>query len=242
MTGPRTGRGDPSKRDRPRSPRRSRASAVVAILLAAGRSTRMGSPKLLLRVAGKPLLEHALESLEASRVGQIVVVLGHEARRIRNEVSFGEALVVENPRYVEGLSTSIREGLRAADPSATAYLFALADQPFVSHETINTILRRWEDDGASIVIPTFRGHRGNPVLIDRRLASHIERVTGDVGFRALFDAHAGEIREVAVDDPGVRFDVDTPGPLESLTSRLGRGHPLRQVLADLVADGDPPGE
>ncbi len=207
---------------------------VVAVLLAAGESKRMGSPKPLVRFGGRSLLELALATLLASTVDQIVVVLGHEAARIRAEVAMDRVQVVESPAYAEGLSSSIRTGFHAADPGAGAYLFALADQPFVSPETVNAILRHWEKADASLVVPTFRGRRGNPVLVDHRLVREIESISGDVGFRALFRTRASEIRYVPVDDPGILFDVDTPSNLEPITKAVERGRLLRDVLIEVV--------
>ncbi len=219
----------------PQRGRTRTTSRVSAIVLAAGRSLRMGLPKPLVRVDGQPLLERVLATLAGAQVSEIVIVLGHEASLVKREIRLGNARVVVNPDYLEGMSTSIRTGLHAADPSAAAYLIVLGDQPFVASTTLDALVRAWRRRGNPIVIPSFRGRRGNPVLVDRLVAPEIDSITGDLGFRALFAKHAAELFELAVDDPGILFDVDTADQVSSLERKLGDGVPLKQALTDLVA-------
>lgn len=212
--------------------------SVSAIVLAAGRSSRMGVPKSLIRIQAKSLLARVLENLAGARVSEVVVVLGHEAALVEREVNLRGACVVTNPDYMLGMSTSIRAGLRAADRSAAAYLIVLADQPFVAGATIDALIDTWMRRGTHILIPVFRGQRGNPVLVDRVLAPEMDLITGDVGFRALFAEHAHEILDVPVDDPGILFDVDTADQIRTLETRLGSGLSLKETLTELVA-GEP---
>jgi xanthine dehydrogenase accessory factor len=208
---------------------------IGTIVLAAGRSERMGSPKLLVRVKGRPLLSHTLDAVRRSGVGAPVVVLGHEAERVRREVSLDGATVVLNPDYPKGMSTSLRVAIRASDPAATAFLILLADQPFVAPSTLNALARRWKPGGPKILIPTYHGLRGNPVLVDRTLAHEIDRISGDVGFREIFEDHPEDIFEVPVEDPGVLFDLDTPEQLDALQEALAAKHPLKVAVTELVA-------
>jgi len=194
----------------------------------------MGTGKPLVRIADRPLLEHVLEALSRSLVTQIVVVLGHEAALVKEEIPLADATVVVNREYAEGMSTSIRAGLRASDPQAAAFLLVLGDQPFVSSTTIDTLIRRWRPRRPRILIPTFRGRRGNPVLVDRSVSSEIRSISGDVGFRELFQNRADDILEVPVDDPGILVDVDTPEQLRSLSKEIERGRPLKEILTDLA--------
>jgi molybdenum cofactor cytidylyltransferase len=217
------------------SPTAPPVRGVVAIVLAAGRSSRMGSPKPLLRVAGRPLLQLTLDGVPQSQLAQVVVVLGQEALRVRKEVSFGRARVVVNPDYAQGLSTSIRAGVRAAG-TAAGYLFVLGDKPFVSPATYDAILRAWRPHGPQLVIPRYRGQRGNPVLVDGDLVSEMEVLTGDAGFRALFLQHAEETLALDVDDPGILVDFDLPGQLRILEDGLRSGRPIKEILAQLAAD------
>ena len=197
----------------------------------------MGMPKPLVRIQARPLLALVLETLAGSHVSECVVVLGHAADVVEREVDLRSARVVTNSDYLGGMSTSLRAGLRAANPSAAAYLVVLADQPFVASATLNALIDRWARVEARTLIPTFRGRRGNPVLLDRRLAASVDSITGDVGFRALFAERADEILEVAVDDPGVLFDVDTLEQVRALEAKLQEGLPLKEALTELVNRG-----
>ncbi len=214
---------------------------VSAIVLAAGTSIRMGQPKPLLSINDRPLLDPVLDTVRRSRVDEIVVVLGHAADRVRKAVPLHGTVVVENPDYERGMSTSLQAGIRSADSAAEAFLVVLGDQPFVSSETIDALVGSWKRGGARILIPTFLGKRGNPVLVDRSLAGEVDTIRGDTGCRALFHDHPQDIREVPVDDPGILVDIDTPNQLENLTRSLASGRPVRKILEALVStDPDTP--
>lgn len=208
-----------------------RTPHIAAVILAAGTSTRMGRPKPLLHLRGRPLLDYALDAVREASVAQTVVVLGAAAERIRAAVPMADVEVVHNPEYEVGLSTSLRAGVAAAR-DADAFLFVLGDQPFVSSQTIDRIVRSWESGGTGILIPTFRGRRGNPVLVDRSIAREVETLRGDAGFRSLFAEHAADVREIPVDDPGVLVDLDTPEQVEALDHLLASGRPLWPVLEE----------
>lgn len=216
--------------------RKDRTPVVVAIILAAGASVRMGGPKLLVPVAGEPLLARTLGAVRRARLAQAVVVLGADADRVQKSVPMDDMTVVVNPRYEEGMSSSIRAGLRRARPAADAYLIVLGDEPFVLAETMALLVAAWRPDGPLAVIPTFLGRRGHPVLIDRRIAPRIQDVSGDTGYRALFGAD--EVLEVPVDDPGILLDLDDRRDLEELSRGLESGRPLAQVITDLVLRRD----
>ena len=217
-----------------RSGSRRSAHEVTAIVLAAGRSSRMGSSKPLLRLRGRPLLELTLEAVSRSRVGQVVVVLGYQADQVRDEVRLARARVVVNPDFTEGLSSSIRTGVHAAG-AAAAHLFVLGDEPFVSQATYEAILDAWVREGPPLVIPRYRGRRGNPVLVDRSLAAEVATLSGDTGVRALFPRHAEDLRWVEVDDPGILVDLDRPDQVRVIETGLERGRPMKDILSDLAA-------
>ena len=207
---------------------------MSAIVLAAGASTRMGRAKALVPLAGRPLLAHVLSSVRRSRAQDIVVVLGHDAERIRREVPLDGARAVMNPRYAEGMSTSIRAGVQAATPGSRAFLVVLGDQPLVAPDTFDALIDRWSATGAKILIPTFRGARGNPVLLDRSLSAEIDGITGDQGCRAIFPGHSKDISEVEVDDPGVLIDVDTEEQVGRVQAALDRGESKEAIAARMA--------
>ncbi|HUP50823.1 MAG TPA: NTP transferase domain-containing protein [Thermoanaerobaculia bacterium] len=193
-------------------------TTISAIVLAAGQATRFGECKQLVRLGEKTLLQHALDNLRASTVDEVVVVLGANADEIRRQVPFGEERVIFNPDYVNGMSTSIQAGLRAI--SSDAALIVLADQPFVTPRTIDRLIDEYRRTQASVVLPTYNGFRGNPVLVDRSLFAEMMNIRGDVGCRAIFGDHAESIVKVPVDDRGVVTDIDTSEDLSRVTPRL----------------------
>ncbi len=212
-----------------------KGSMVGAVVLAAGASTRMGEPKPLLELGDRPLLEHVLARVRRAAVDPIVVVLGHEAEGVRRGVALDGTIVVFNPEYPQGLSTSLRRGVEALPSSVAAFLVVLADQPFVSPSTLAHLAGSWESSEAGIIIPTFRGVRGNPVLIDRSLSGDLAKISGDRGCKAIFGEHEDEILEVPVDDPGILFDVDSRDQLEKARRAIEDPEFLERAVADLVA-------
>jgi len=179
-------------------------------------STRMGSPKQLLQFHGRALLEICLETLRKSRVEEIVVVLGASAEIIRQQITLDETKVVVNNFYREGMGTSLRVGLAAIGPNARAALVMLADQPFLRPSTINELIEQHQKNQSQIVIPLYRGFRGNPVLLDRSVFAELAVLSGDIGCRAIFGDHTENILKVAVDDAGILLDIDTRTDFENL--------------------------
>ncbi len=219
-----------SSRALPRPPPVPRAG-VAAVILAAGSSSRMGQAKPLMPLMDKPLLAHVLDAVRASNVREIVVVLGADSDRIQRAIRLDGTRVVVHAGYRDGMSSSIQTGVRAASPLAEAFLIVLGDQPLVAPATIDALVARRREVQARAVVPTFRGTRGNPVLLDRTLAGEIEAVRGDVGCRGVLEAHADEVVELPVGDPGVLLDVDTPQDLQALEAALRAGTPLDRLVA-----------
>lgn len=184
---------------------------IAAILLAAGSATRFGTCKQLVPVDGKPLLQHALDHLRASRVDAIVVVLGAQAAAIRQQIRLDRATVVENADYAAGMSSSIQAGLRALPPGVDAAMIVLGDQPYVSPGTLDALIDEYRRTRPAILVPTLLGRRGNPVIVDRALFPEMMNLRGDAGGRALFDHH--EVAKLAVDDRGILTDIDRPEDL-----------------------------
>ncbi len=190
------------------------------MILAAGQSRRMGKPKQLLRVAGKTLLEHTIASARASGASEIVLVLGARADEIRSQTGLERVTVVVNPEYEQGMGTSIGAGLKALSKGVDAALIVLADQPFVQAATLNQLIAHYEKARPQIVIPVFKGFRGNPVLLDRSVFDEVMGLPGDVGCRAIFGDHTQGIHKVAVDDVGVLLDADTTDDVAELENYM----------------------
>jgi molybdenum cofactor cytidylyltransferase len=218
-------------------PEKLRSSGVTAIVLAAGTSSRMGSPKQLLRVGQETLLERTLGILRRSKVDQIVVVLGHEATGIQEQVELTGVKIVVNKAYREGMGTSLREGVSNVAPSARAALVVLADQPFLQPATIDRLIDEYHEHQPQIVLPLYRGFRGNPVVLDRSVFPEIESLSGDVGCRAIFGSHTKNILKVSVEDVGVLLDVDTKADLEKFRDASARLEIVPALLESVDLEG-----
>jgi molybdenum cofactor cytidylyltransferase len=171
----------------------------------------MGRPKPLVKIGDKTILQQVLLNLRASAVDQVVVVLGHHARQVEGSLKGENCSVVINPRFAEGMSSSIRRGLGAIDQDADAVMIVLGDQPFISPDLIDRLLQEYADTERQMVVPICGGRRGHPVIFGRRYWPELCALRGDVGGRELFDRHADDLLEVAVADQGILLDIDHPG-------------------------------
>ena len=186
---------------------------IAGVLIAAGGSSRLGRPKQLLPLGGRPLLAHTLGNALASGLDEVVLVLGHEAAAVRRalDASLGptRARIVVNPRYAEGQATSVVAGLDAVAADAVAVLFLLGDQPTVAPETIDALLAAFRTHSAPIVAPTYGGTIGNPVLFSRDLFPDLRGLTGDEGARGVVRHRPGDVHRVETGLPSPPPDVDT---------------------------------
>jgi molybdenum cofactor cytidylyltransferase len=203
---------------------------VSAVVLAAGMSTRMGRNKLLLTFRDKPLVVHAVDTLLASKVGEIIVVLGHESEKASDRlednadsVSVGtqrrRVRLVENPEYREGLSTSVRTGVQAVSPQAEAIMIYLADQPLLEPEDVDRIIAAFgaaKTENKTIVVPFFKGERGNPVLLDASLRDSILGIVGDVGCKGVIKRYPEKVYAIEMENDHVVRDVDDVQAYERL--------------------------
>jgi molybdenum cofactor cytidylyltransferase len=199
---------------------------VAAVLLAAGLGRRMGGVnKLLAEVGGVPLVARAADALLATRASPVHVVLGHQAEAVRAALAGRPVRFVVNPDYEEGLGASLRAGIEAVQAApgepVDGALVALGDMPFVQPAHIERLLERFDPTGPfSICVPVHERKRGHPVLWSARHFPQLRALTGDVGARALLEAHADAVLSVPVDDAAIHLDVDTSGMLEAARQRL----------------------
>jgi len=200
-------------RPQPREERPAEAHGknVAAVVLAAGQSRRMGgSNKLLARVDGVPLVRRMVDAAKASRASSVIVVTGHQAEAVSGALAGQDVTFAHNPDYAEGLSTSLRTGIAAVPPEADAAIVCLADMPGVTSEVIDRLIAAYRHgEGARIVVPTFEGKRGNPVLWSRAFFDALREVQGDVGARHLIGENPDAVAEVEI-GPAVTLDLDTP--------------------------------
>ena len=192
---------------------------MAAIILAAGRSSRMGSHKLLLPFRGRPIVNWVLAAACASQADPVIVIIGHEAEKIdaalRAERWF---LAIHNPWYVEGMSTSLRIGLAATRKDVDGAIILLGDQPLVTAEIINAMIAESAREPDAIIAASYEGRRGNPVLFPRQYFAELDTSTGDEGGRSVLARHSEQVRLMEIDDALAGFDVDTPEEYQALIS------------------------
>jgi CTP:molybdopterin cytidylyltransferase MocA len=194
----------------------SSRGGVSAILLAAGAGSRFGGGKLLAKLNDMPLVEHVLVALEASPVDKTVVVVGADAKRLREVCEPYGFRIVENPEWTQGQSTSVRAGLRALGPEARAAVVLLADQPLVGADAVKRLVEAFEG-GAKVAVAAYGGEPRNPVLFSREVWPLLEaELSGDEGARPFLRRHQDLVTRVPCDEVGDPVDVDTAEHLRRL--------------------------
>lgn len=202
------------------------APRVAVLVLAAGRSTRMGGPnKMLADANGAPLVVHAVKAALESQAVEIVVVLGHMADQVRagieNAIPGRSRLrFVTNPDFVDGLSTSVRTGIGALSSNVDAAIVQLGDMPGVGAGLLNRLIAAFSPvEGRAICVPTVGGKRGNPVLWARRFFPEMATLSGDSGAKHLIGEHADLVCEVEMTGEAAITDIDTPEALKAWRER-----------------------
>ena len=184
---------------------------ISAIVLAAGESRRMGQQKVLLPFGSSTILGEILDAIEGSCVAECIVVTGHNPEPVEEFLAHRNAFPVHNPGYVEGgMLSSIRTGLRGVSEDATGVMLFLGDQPQVSTQLIEAVAGHFAPDTGEIIVPTFQGRRGHPLLFDAAYRDLVLREFDDVGLRGLLRQHPDKVRELPWEDEGVLIDLDTP--------------------------------
>ncbi len=196
----------------------ARAPRIAALVLAAGRSSRMGAAnKLLAAVDGTPMVAHAVDAALASQAAPVVVVTGYEVERVRAALPGRKVGFVHNSDYAAGMSGSLKRGLGALPRDIDGVLVCLADMPRIGPAVLNRLIAAFNPvEGRAICVPVWNGKRGNPVLWSRRFFPEMVELAGDVGARHLIGLHADEVCEVSMPDDSVLTDIDTPEALASL--------------------------
>jgi molybdenum cofactor cytidylyltransferase len=182
---------------------------ISAILLGAGKSKRMGVDKLSLPWGRKTVLEHCFEALVRSEANEVIVVLGIRNKKLKSLFRKRKVKTVVNPFFNSGMSTSIQRGLQALHPGCHGVLIALGDQPYLKTRTINGLIHAFEKGKRGIVVPSFRGRRGHPVIFHGRYKKELLDLKGDVGGRSIIERHPEDVRLVPVKSIGVVKDVNT---------------------------------
>jgi molybdenum cofactor cytidylyltransferase len=208
----------PQPREEPVHPARN----VAALVLAAGRSSRMGGPnKLLANIGGRPLVRIVVESALASRARPVIVVTGHERERVEAALAGLPIDFVDNANFADGLGSSLRAGIAALPAQADAVIVCLGDMPQVGGAMIDRLVGALDPDkGALIAVPTIEGQRGNPVVWSRRFFPDLMAVEGDIGARHLIGRYSEAVVEVPLTGTAALTDIDTPEALQVVKAEL----------------------
>jgi molybdenum cofactor cytidylyltransferase len=202
----------------PRAPE----ATVAGVVLAAGSSTRMGRNKLVLDLGGGTVVRRAVQAALEARLRPVVVVLGHEAERVRAEVADLACRVVMNPDHAQGVATSLHAGVRTVPDDAAALVVVLADMPFVTASMIDALVRRFRTTEAPVVVSRYGETEAPPTLFARPLFPELLATRGERGARAVALRHQREAAVVAFPPEALR-DLDVAGDYERVRGELKRG-------------------
>src|SRR5882757_936111 len=192
-------------------------SQIAAIVLAAGRSTRMGGPnKMLAELDGKKLVRIATEQALASKASEVIVVTGHQTELVEQALRGLKVKFVRNPDFAGGIASSVKAGISAVSRDADGAVICLGDMPLIDAGLIDRLIEAFSPDrGNLIVVPVADGRRGNPVLWSRRFFKELMTLDGDIGARHLIARHAEAVADVPVEGNSAFLDIDTPQALEA---------------------------
>lgn len=199
------------------------APTIAALVLGAGRSRRMAPHNKLLVAdrTGKSMIARVVDNVLSSNARPVLVVTGHQAEQVQHALGGRPVRYVHAPDYAEGLSASLKAGIAAVPGECAAALVCLGDMPLVTGRMIDKLLGAYDpEEGRLIVLPTFRGKQGNPMLWDRQFFQEILQISGDSGARYLLGKHLEAVTEVEMADDAVLRDFDTTDSLNSLPQRL----------------------
>jgi molybdenum cofactor cytidylyltransferase len=196
---------------------------IYGLVLAAGLSQRMGTPKQLLPFGQKTILQTVVDVLLTLPLAGVIVVLGHEAERVRASLADRSVTYCVNDNYREGMFSSVLCGLNHMPESADAFLMVLGDQPHIEARVGRAVIDAYQGGDVGIVIPTWGGKRGHPALVDlKRYRSEIMSLSGDAGLKPVMRGHEHDTRMLDVDDSGILRDLDTPEDYQAELARQTR--------------------
>jgi molybdenum cofactor cytidylyltransferase len=200
---------------------------ISAIVLAAGESKRMGAEnKLLLPFEGKPLIEHIVRTVQASDADEVMVVVGHEAERVRAALAGCDVRIVQNEHYREGMTTSIHAGVSAVAAEAEGLMICLSDLPLIEPHELNHLIHAFKqalaEDSAVIAVPVYQGQRGNPVLFAAQYKAEILGHKGLSGCKGVVKQNLNHVRHIEMPTDHILHDIDTQADYRLWGSRKGR--------------------
>lgn len=183
---------------------------ISLVILAAGKSTRMKENKLLLKLDGETLIERVVKTAKGSSADEVIVVLGHEAEKVREQLVKLDCKLVVNENYMRGQSESVKVGLAAVSSSAEAVMILPADVALIDAESINSVIDEHRKSKSQIVIASHKHQSGHPILLDRALFQEVSQIDESaLGLKAVINRHRSEVEYVEVGTENVLIDIDT---------------------------------
>jgi len=198
---------------------------ISAIVLAAGRSRRMGAQKLLLPLGGQPVIARIVDEVLGSPVDEVVVVVGKDGQQVERALEGRPVRLVVNPDFTGDMLSSVRCGITAMSPQHEAALIVLGDQPGISPSLVIELVRGFRAGSRAVVVPTYGGRRGHPILLAATYRDEILRDYDAVGLRGLLQAHADDVLELEVSTPAVLEDMDVEEDYRRMKSRFSDESP-----------------
>jgi len=193
---------------------------IVGIILSAGESSRMGTPKQLLPWGEKNILQQVLDNTSTSRLEKILLILGYRAEHIIDRINLSSRThIVINNEYKKGMSSSVKCGIKNAPNDTEAFMLVLGDQPFINAAIIDKLIDCYHSGKHGIVIPVYDGKRGHPVIFDILYKDELLSIS-DQGAKEVINRHLDDILEVPVDSSNILVDIDTPQEYEKARIRF----------------------
>ncbi|MGE5061715.1 MAG: nucleotidyltransferase family protein [Betaproteobacteria bacterium] len=185
---------------------------IVAVVLSAGESSRMGRPKALLPIDGQTFIEKIVAALKQTKVGKIIVILGHNARELQSKISHLPVEILINTDYKLGQLSSLQLAVRNLQPDleCDGMLVHLVDHPYLAPALVEEMIRRFYETKKRIIVPKFHGKRGHPVIFSNALFDEILSAPMEEGAKAVVNAHRAETLEIETEEEGIAVDIDTP--------------------------------
>ena len=189
---------------------------ISAILLAAGQSKRMnGENKLVKKIQGIPLIKHSVRNILASSIGELIIVLGHQKKIVEKVIDKNEKIkFVFNKDFENGMASSIKTGLNNLSDKTKAFFICLGDMPMVNHEIYNQLIK--SKDNKEIIVPTYKGQQGNPILFNKSMKEKIIVITGDIGAKKILELNKDKILNLEINDQSITKGFNTQGDFSSL--------------------------